>query len=44
MNQVERWGVFEVTVNGPTDGNPFTEREFRGYFNKMCFCPAIHQR
>lgn len=32
MKQVERWGVFEVTVNGPSDGNPFTEREFTGIF------------
>ena len=31
-NQAERWGVFEVTVSGPKDGNPFTEREFTGVF------------
>ena len=31
-NTAERWGVFEVTVNGPQEGNPFTEREFSGVF------------
>lgn len=31
-NHVERWGVYEVAVSGPKDGNPFTEREFTGIF------------
>lgn len=31
-NTAERWGVFEVTVTGPEEGNPFTEREFSGVF------------
>ncbi len=30
--QVERWDVFEVSVNGPRDGNPFTEQNIRGTF------------
>lgn len=30
---VERWGRFEVTVEGPSGGNPFTEQWIRG-----CFC------
>lgn len=30
--QVERWGVFEVAVKGPAEGNPFTERIFSGTF------------
>ncbi|MCL2461440.1 MAG: DUF5060 domain-containing protein, partial [Defluviitaleaceae bacterium] len=29
---VERWGVFEVSVNGKTDGNPFTDHNIRGIF------------
>lgn len=29
---VEKWCVFEVTVNGPADGNPFTDVEVRGTF------------
>ncbi len=32
MAAVEKWGVFEVTVNGPKDGNPFTEQKFSGTF------------
>lgn len=24
-NAVEQWGVFEVTLKGPADGNPFTD-------------------
>lgn len=23
--QVEQWGIFELTLNGPADGNPFTD-------------------
>ena len=32
MNTVEKWGVFETEVHGPSDGNPFVEREFKGVF------------
>ena len=32
MTSVERWGIFEAEVHGPSDGNPFTEREFKGTF------------
>lgn len=31
-DQCDRYGVFEVTVNGPSDGNPFTEQTLRGIF------------
>jgi len=31
-NTVERWGVFEVAVNGKADGNPFTDYAVRGVF------------
>ena len=30
--QVERWDVFEVAINGPKDGNPFTQQSIRGTF------------
>jgi len=29
---VERWGVFEITLNGKTGGNPFTDYDIRGTF------------
>lgn len=29
---VERWGLFEVTLKGPADGNPFTEVELSATF------------
>ena len=32
MQTVEKWGVFEVSVHGPQDGNPFTERQFGAVF------------
>ena len=32
METVERWGMLEVSVNGPTEGNPFTEQSFFGTF------------
>ena len=30
--QVERWTVFEVTLVGPMDGNPFVDCELFGTF------------
>ena len=30
--QVERWDVLEITVNGPKEGNPFTEQTIEGTF------------
>ena len=32
MPQVPRWGIQEVAVYGPQEGNPFTERRIRGCF------------
>ena len=29
---VERWGMFEVSLPGRTDGNPFTDRTVQGRF------------
>ena len=34
VNMVERWGVFEVTLNGPSTGNPFTEVELTAEFKR----------
>lgn len=31
---VEKWGVYEVTVQGPATGNPFTEVEFGADFSQ----------
>ena len=30
--QIERWGMLEVTVPGPMEGNPFTEQWIKGTF------------
>ena len=29
---VERWNIFELTLQGPSDGNPFTEIDFSAQF------------
>ncbi|WP_434309260.1 DUF5605 domain-containing protein [Hominifimenecus sp. rT4P-3] len=29
---VEKWGVFEISCSGRTDGNPFTDYNIRGHF------------
>ena len=29
---VEQWGLFEVSLKGPSDGNPFTEVRFTATF------------
>ena len=34
VNMVERWGVYEVTLNGPDTGNPFTEVELTAEFKR----------
>ena len=31
---VERWSVYEVTLNGPSTGNPFTEVELTAEFKR----------
>jgi hypothetical protein len=30
--KVEKWNTFELTLNGPTDGNPFTDIKLTGNF------------
>jgi hypothetical protein len=32
--EVEQWGVFEVALKGPTDGNPFVDVEFSATFSQ----------
>lgn len=32
MQTVEKWGIYEVSVTGPQEGNPFTEQTFTGTF------------
>ena len=32
--RVERWDVFEVTLQGPREGNPFLEAWVKGRFRK----------
>ena len=32
VNMFERWGIYEVTLNGPDTGNPFTEVELTAEF------------
>lgn len=32
MKEVEKWGVFELSVKGPEEGNPFTEQTIEGEF------------
>jgi len=34
MQQVERWTIFETTLNGPDSGNPFTEVELIAEFKQ----------
>ena len=31
---IERWGIYEVTLNGPDTGNPFTEVELTAEFKQ----------
>jgi hypothetical protein len=31
-NTVERWGIFEIALTGPQDGNPFCDVELRAEF------------
>lgn len=38
MKAVEKWGMLEITVNGPVDGNPFIEQEFCGTFKGKNEC------
>ena len=32
-NDIERWGIFELVLNGPTDGNPFIDVTLNAQFS-----------
>ena len=32
-NTVEQWGIYEITLNGPTNGNPFLDVRFSATFS-----------
>jgi len=34
QSPVERWGLFELTLKGPTNGNPFTDVKFSARFTQ----------
>ena len=34
MSVIEKWGMFEVAVNGSTDGNPSTDHTLEGVFKR----------
>ena len=34
MRMIERWGIYEVTLNGPDTGNPFTEVQLTAEFKQ----------
>ena len=31
--EVKKWGVFELSLAGPSEGNPFTEQHLEGIFS-----------
>ena len=35
---VEKWGLFEVSMQGASEGNPFTERTITAVFENGCEC------
>ena len=34
ISMIERWGIYEVTLNGPDTGNPFAEVEVTAKFEQ----------
>ncbi len=41
MSAVERWGLFEVAVQGTAEGNPFTEQKISGTFTGSNECVTV---
>ena len=35
MDTCNRWGIYEVALEGPTEGNPFTEQRVTGTFHSI---------
>lgn len=40
-SQVERWGMFELRLKGPSDGNPFTEHKVHAVFTGVGECKDL---
>lgn len=43
--EVEQWGVFEITLNGPSEGNPYMDTELTAVFmneNKTVSVPGFY--
>lgn len=40
-NTTERWGLFEVSVQGTAEGNPFTEKSIQGTFTGPSECVTV---
>lgn len=38
----ERWGLFEITLSGPADGNPFTEQSVSADFTGTAGTLSVH--
>ena len=41
MNAVDRWGTFELAVNGVSEGNPYTERTLTATFTGAHECVRV---
>lgn len=35
MDTCNRWGIYEVALDGPKEGNPFTEQRVTGTFHSI---------
>ena len=35
MDTCNRWGIYEVALDGPKEGNPFTEQHVMGTFHSI---------
>ena len=36
MDTCNRWGIYEVALDGPKEGNPFTEQRVTGTLFVLC--------
>lgn len=41
MDQVQKWGVYEVTLHGTSEGNPFVEQSVEGTFTGTNECVTV---
>lgn len=41
MDQVQKWGVYEVTLHGTSEGNPFVEQSVEGTFTGINECVTV---